>query len=294
MTSDPPTETAPPASGNLPEPIVVRRGRFSPRQRQRFTRLIQYAVFVVIVGLVAVTADWNRLAESFFNTEVIGELFPEILRIALINTIVYTLLAFAFGLVVGLILALMRLSSIGPYRWFATAYIELFRGLPALLVLLAVAYGFPLAFPNLYIPGGGYGEIALGLGLTAAAYMAETIRAGIQAVPRGQMEAARTLGMSHTRAMISIILPQAFRVVIPPLTNEIILLTKDTSLVYILGLSLTERELTSFGRDAMTQYVSLTPLVMAGLLYLVITVPLSQLVRHLEVRTARKVGSVQH
>ncbi len=84
-------------------------------------------------------------------------------------------------------------------------------------------------------PGGVFGSIAIGLGLTAAAYMAETIRAGIQAVPKGQMEAARTLGMSHFTAMRTIVIPQAFRIVIPPLTNELILLTKDSSLVYVLG-----------------------------------------------------------
>ena len=157
-------------------------------------------------------------------------MFPDVLTVALRNTILYTLLAFVFGLVFGLVLALMRLSSVAPYRWLATAYIELFRGLPALLVLFMVGYGVPLAFPDREIPGGLYGSVALGLGLTAAAYMAETIRAGIQAVPKGQMEAARTLGMSHTRAMVSIVIPQAFRIVIPPLTNELILLTKDSSL----------------------------------------------------------------
>ena len=82
-----------------------------------------------------------------------------------------------------------------------------------------------------------FGSIAIGLGLTAAAYMAETIRAGIQAVPKGQMEAARTLGMSHFTAMRTIVIPQAFRIVIPPLTNELILLTKDSSLAYVLGVT---------------------------------------------------------
>jgi polar amino acid transport system permease protein len=182
----------------------------------------------------------------------------------------------------------MRLSSILPYRWLATAYIELFRGLPALLVLFMVGYGVPLAFPDREIPGGLYGSVALGLGLTAAAYMAETIRAGIQAVPKGQLEAARTLGMSHTRAMVSIVLPQAFRIVIPPLTNEIILLTKDTSLVYVLGVTSTTIELTKFAGDTLNTRVNPTPLVVAGLLYLVITLPLSQVVRGLERRARRE------
>jgi len=125
------------------------------------------------------------------------------------------------------------------------------------------------------------------LGLVAAAYMAETIRAGIQAVPKGQMEAARSLGMSHSWAMVSIVLPQAFRIVLPPLTNELILLTKDSSLVYLLGLTLNDRELTKFSRDMLTQYVSMTPILVAGLCYLIITIPLSYLVRRMEARAAR-------
>ena len=117
------------------------------------------------------------------------------------------------------------------------------------MVFIALGVGVPLAFPEREIPGGNLGTVTLALGLVGGAYMAETIRAGIQAVPKGQMEAARSLGMSHSRAMVSIVIPQAFRIILPPLTNELILLTKDSSLVYILGLSLEEYELTKFGRD---------------------------------------------
>ena len=117
--------------------------------------------------------------------------------------------------------------------------------------------------------------------------MAETIRAGIQAVPKGQMEAARSLGMSHGRAMLSVVVPQAFRIILPPLTNELILLTKDSSLVYILGLTLDEYELTKFGRDVLNQEKNLTPIIVIGLCYLLITVPLSIVVRRMEARSER-------
>jgi polar amino acid transport system permease protein len=262
--------------------------KLSRRRRQRVVRVAGYVVFAAVIVAVLSAADWGRLSEAFFRLDVARSMFPEAITVALRNTIAYTLLAFVFGLTVGLVLALMRLSSILPYRWLATAYIELFRGLPALLVLFMVGYGVPLAFPDREIPGGLYGSVALGLGLTAAAYMAETIRAGIQAVPKGQLEAARTLGMSHTRAMVSIVLPQAFRIVIPPLTNEIILLTKDTSLVYVLGVTSTTIELTKFAGDTLNTRVNPTPLVVAGLLYLVITLPLSQVVRGLERRARRE------
>jgi polar amino acid transport system permease protein len=264
------------------------RRRLGRRQRQRLTRAAGYVVFGLVVVGVAVAADWHRVAEAFFRRDIAGDMFPQAVTVALRNTIVYTLLAFAFGLVLGLVLALMRLSSVGPYRWFATAYVELFRGLPALLVLFMVGYGIPLAFPDREIPGGVYGSVTIGLGVTAAAYMAETIRAGIQAVPKGQLEAARTLGMSQRRAMTSIVLPQAFRIVIPPLTNEIILLTKDTSLAYVLGVTAGTIELTKYAGDALNSRVNPTPLVVAGLLYLAITLPLSQLVRWLERRAARE------
>jgi len=272
-----------------PGPVVLTPSRraLGPRRRQQLSLTIQYAIFVIVVAAVVLLADWGRLRESFFRVDLARQLFPDIITIALRNTIAYTLLAFAFGLGLGLLLALMRLSSVPPYRWFARAYIELFRGLPALLVLFMVGYGIPVAFPDYELVGGTYGQVMIGLGLTAAAYMAETIRAGIQAVPRGQLEAARTLGMSYTRAMLSIVLPQAFRIVIPPMTNEIILLTKDSSLVYVLGTTFETVDLTKFGKDNLNEMVNTTPLVVAGLMYLLITLPLSQLVRWLELRAGR-------
>ncbi|MFI0788688.1 amino acid ABC transporter permease [Streptomyces lydicus] len=256
----------------------------SRRRRARIIRGVQYGVLVVAVVVLALVADWHQLRTAFFDVEVAKALFPDIITTALLNTILYTLLGFGFGLALGLVLALMRLSSVPPYRWLAITYIEFFRGIPALLVFIALGFGVPLAFEvalDMNV------TVMLSLGLVGAAYMAETIRAGIQAVPKGQTEAARSLGMSQGRAMVSIIIPQAFRIVLPPLTNELILLTKDSSLVYLLGLALNQFELANFGRDALNEHKSLTPILIAGLLYLVITLPLGQLVRRLEARTAK-------
>jgi polar amino acid transport system permease protein len=264
----------------------ARRRRLSRRHRARVIRSTQYIVLVAAVAVFVSVADWTRIREAFFDVEIIRELFPEMLTVALKNTLLYTLCAFSFGLVLGLVLALMRLSPVLPYRALATIYIEFFRGVPALLVLIAFGYGIPVAL-NTEVPGGIVGTITVALGLVAAAYIAETLRAGIQAVPRAQMEAARSLGMSQRRAMVSIILPQAFRIILPPLTNELILLTKDSSLVYLLGVTLPTRELAKFGRDALNQYVSMTPILVAGLCYLIITVPLGYLVRRLEARQAQ-------
>ncbi|WP_434600384.1 amino acid ABC transporter permease [Streptomyces sp. A5-4] len=259
----------------------------SPRRRRRISRGVQYAVFAVIVVVVGALADWTVLQEQFLDPSVAKELFPDIITVALLNTVVYTLTGFGVGLVLGLVVALMRLSSVAPYRWIAMAYIEFFRGLPALLIFIFVGVGVPLAFPGVSFPGGAYGQVAVALGLVAAAYMAETIRAGIQAVPRGQLEAARTLGMSHATAMRSIVIPQAFRVIVPPLTNELVLLFKDSSLVLFLGVTLQQRELTKFGRDLASTTANTTPIFVAGLCYLLITIPLGYLVRRLEARHAK-------
>jgi polar amino acid transport system permease protein len=256
----------------------------SKRRRQQLIRAAMYVVFVVAVGAVVVFADWTTLERHFFNLDIARDLFPDVLTIAARNTIIYTFLAFAFGLVLGLVLALMRLSAVGPYRWLAKVYIEVFRGLPALLTIFLVGFGIPLAFrtrwPILW-------QITLGLGLVAAAYMAETIRAGIQGVPKGQMEAARSLGMSHTRAMVSIVIPQGFRIIIPPLTNELVLLIKDTSLLFVLGTTPATKELLKFGRDLLQARGNSTPLIVVGAVYLMITVPMTQLVAVLERRNAR-------
>ena len=271
-----------PAAGRWRSPLAS-----IPRtKRTRVIRTTQYAVFVVVVLAIVFTVDWATIGEGYFNVEKAKPLFPTILTVALKNTVIYTAMGFAFGLVVGLFFALMRLSQVTPYRWVANVYIEFFRGIPLLLWLFFLGYGVPTATGR-QLPFSPYSAIVLGLGMPAAAYLAETIRAGIQAVPRGQMEAARSLGMSHPRAMVTIVIPQAFRIIIPPLTNELIVLTKDSSLVAILGVAAGTQELTKYGRDELNALVNATPLVVAGLCYLLITVPLSLLVRRLEARNAR-------
>ena len=256
--------------------------RMSPRKRAQLTRGVQYALLAAAVVAFLAVADLGQLQRAFLDSEVAAAQFPTVFTVALRNTIFYTLLGFGFALGLGLVLALMRLSSVGPYRWLATLYVEFFRGLPALLVFLAIGTGVPIAFPGTFLDR--WVAVMLALGSVGAAYIAETIRAGIQAVPRGQMEAARSLGMSSGRAMVTIIIPQAFRIILPPLTNEIILLTKDSSLAYILGSTAAQVELTQFGRNALNSYRSLTPVLVAGVAYLIITIPLGILVRRLEAR----------
>lgn len=263
-----------------------RTHRLSPRQRAQRIRYIQYGVLVLVVAAAGAFADWPQIQDVFFNGEMIKAALTEGVGRAILNTVIYSAGAFVLGLMIGTVAALMRMSSVAPYRWIALAYIEFFRGLPALVVFLAFSL-LPLAFPSLDIPYQPYGTVWLALGLVCSAYMAETIRAGILGVPRGQLEAARSLGMSSPAAMRKIVLPQAFRLVLPPLTNELILLVKDSSLVYIFGLTAAQYELTKYGRDLANTNANVTPLVVAGFCYLIITLPLSVAVRRLERIAAR-------
>ena len=128
----------------------------------------------------------------------------------------------------------------------------------------------------------------IGLILVASAYMAETIRAGIQAVPKGQTEAARSLGMSPMKTTFWIVVPQGFRIIIPPLTNEFVLLLKDTSLLFVAGSFIWSKELTNFARDASTQNANGTPLIMAAALYPIVTIPLTRFSAYLERRMSRQ------
>jgi len=260
--------------------------------RSQRSNLIQWAVFVAGLALVAlvlgVTVRWGDLADRFFKWEDFTDQFPGIVTEAARNTLVYTAIGYLGGLVIGLVVALMRQSQVPPARVIASVYIEVFRALPALLTILIVGFGLPIAFGAENLPGflaqpGGAWCVALAL--VAGAYLAETIRAGIEAVPRGQVEAARSLGMPTGVTMRSIVLPQAFRVILPPLTNELVLLLKDTSLLAVLGVAIGQRELTTWGRTISNAIGNYTPLIAAAVCYLVITLPLTFLARWVERRT---------
>ena len=257
------------------------------RSTQR--RLRHGALYALLAGAVValiLLADWHAIRTNFFDRQVFGEIWPSVVTESAKNTVLYTAIAFSGGLVLALALALMKLSPVAPYRWLATSYIEFFRGLPVLIVIIAFAFAVPIAF-SWIPPGGPRGAAIIALIAVAGAYMAETLRAGIQAVPKGQIEAARSLGMSGSRTMISIVLPQAVRIVIPPLTNEFVLLLKDTSLIQVAGIGMGQRELTNFASDSLNQYSNSTPLIAAAVLYLAITLPLTRLVAYLERRTQK-------
>ncbi|MGZ4453409.1 MAG: amino acid ABC transporter permease [Nocardioides sp.] len=245
-----------------------------------------YAVLVVAVALAAVFADWHAIKANFFDGETWRSMWPDIILVAAKNTVVYTAIAFAGGIALALLLALMKLSPIALYRWLATVYIEFFRGLPALVVIIFMALGVPLAL-GWTPPGGSVGAGLIALIMVSSAYMAETLRAGLQAVPKGQHEAARSLGMNGWWTTVSIILPQAIRIVVPPLTNEFVLLVKDTSLLSAVGMQANQVDLTSFGQQGLVDFANPSPLLAIALVYLAIALPLTRLVAWLEARQKR-------
>jgi polar amino acid transport system permease protein len=188
----------------------------------------------------------------------------------------------------GLVLALLRQlpgKRFAPVRGLTIAYVDAFRGVPLLLVILIISGSAPFVAEGLGLPRSvgipqwfgktdpfWYGTLAITL--TYGAYMAEVYRAGIEGVPRGQMEAARALGMSHGRAMRHVIVPQAVRRVIPPLLNDFIALMKDTSLVGVIALL----EVVEAGQTVQAETLNSSALTLGALMFLVVTLPLARIV----------------
>ncbi|OIK09667.1 amino acid ABC transporter permease [Peribacillus sp. B-H-3] len=191
------------------------------------------------------------------------------------NTVYASLIALAASLLLGTVLAVMRIAPFKPLNWLGTIYVEFIRNIPLLVITIFIFLVFKLS--------GLYAGI-LGLTIYTASFVAEAIRAGIMSVPQGQMEAARSSGLSYGQAMRIIILPQAFKIVIPPLGNQFINLVKNTSIISLVA-----------GADLMYQgdlissrtFVVFDVYIFVAMFYLILTIPLSLGVGYLEKRLAR-------
>ena len=183
--------------------------------------------------------------------------------------------ALIFALIFGLLVAFMRLSRWRPLAWPATAYVEVFRGTPALVQLFVIYFGFP----DVGFQPSPFQAAIVGLGLNGAAYLSEIYRAGIESIHRGQMEAALTLGMTPARAMRYVVLPQAIRAMLLPITGFAIVLLKDTSIVFAVGVV----EVMALARQLVTETLTSAPIyLIAGALYLCVTIPMARFSARLE------------
>jgi polar amino acid transport system permease protein len=243
------------------------------------------------------------IREYYFDFSLMGENFDAVLDgffVTLKLSVISGILSLTWGLVLSVLRQLPGRAT-APIRWLAIGYIDVFRGIPLLLVLFLVSGFLSAAQAEDVIPRSigipewfgqeswfWYGVISLTL--TYGAYMAEVYRAGIEAVPRGQTEAARSLGMSHGQAMRFIIVPQAVRKVIPPLLNDFIALMKDTSLVSVIG----ALEVVQAGFDIQSAEFNGSGLVLGALFFLAVTIPLARIIDWMiardQAKTQRKAG----
>ncbi|WP_202422848.1 ABC transporter substrate-binding protein/permease [Gordonia sp. SID5947] len=229
-----------------------------------------------------------QLGSTFFNWDLYKESFPDLIKTGLVNTLILSLVSGVLGTILGMLLAVAGISRSRWLRWPARVYTDIFRGLPAVVVILLVGLGVGPVVKNL-TGNNPYWLGAVALALLAAAYIGEIFRSGIQSVDDGQMEASRAIGFSYRQSMRLVVIPQGVRRVLPALMNQFISLIKDSSLVYFLGLLASQRELFAVGRDLNAQTGNLSPLVAAGIVYLVLTIPLTHLVNYIDnrLRTGR-------
>ncbi|MFD3446139.1 amino acid ABC transporter permease [Microbacteriaceae bacterium 4G12] len=196
------------------------------------------------------------------------------------NTVIASLIALGGSFIIGTILAVMRIAPSRPLNWIGAAYVEFVRNIPLILIVFI----FYLGLPTLNIRLDGFIAGTIGLAVYTASFIAEAIRAGIQSVPKGQMEAARSSGLTYVQAMYYVILPQAIKIVIPPLGNQFINLVKNSSVLGVIaGL-----DLMYFGDLVSSKtLVTFDVYIFVALFYLVLTVPLSLGVGYIEKRLAR-------
>ena len=213
------------------------------------------------------------LIETFFNWSVFVEALPALLE-GLWITILLGAVSIVAGMVSGLLMALARLYGPAPLRTAARIYIDVLRSIPLLVLLVLVYY----ALPFVGIRMSSFVSAAMAITLVSCAYTAEIFRAGIEAIPKGQFEAADAIGLGFLSSMRYVVLPQALRIVVPPLTSNCINVLKDTALASVVAMP----DLLKQATQAQALAANPTPLIGAALLYLLLLLPLVRLVSHFE------------
>jgi polar amino acid transport system permease protein len=225
----------------------------------------------------------NALVNTFFNWDLIAQTFPRLITEGLLNTLIIAAGAIVVGVVIALLAAMLLLSNRWWMRLPARIYVDVFRGLPVIITVMLVGVGLPAAGIRLFGTD-PFGYAILAIGIVSGAYTAEIFRSGIQSVDPGQLQAARSLGMSYLRAMRLVVVPQGIRRVLPALAGQFVKDIKESSLVYLLGLAVGQRELYFIAQEEVARTYNSSPLIAAGICYLALTIPLTYFVNHLDGR----------
>jgi polar amino acid transport system permease protein len=268
------TETATTAPGER----RLERAAAKRRRTRRNTLIAALSSLVVIGGLAALvltSPGWPTVRETFFSWTEFKNAFPEVLSGFWLDIKVFMIVEAAV-LVIALAIALIRNNrspGLFPVRLLATIWVDVFRGVPTVLLVYLIGFGIPA----LELEGLPTDPVVLGgiaLTLSYSGYVSEVYRAGINSVHRGQTDAALSVGLTHSQAMRHVILPQAIRRVGPPLLNDFVALQKDVALISIIG----PQEAFRVAQIYQGENFNYTPIIAAALLYLLITVPLARLV----------------
>ena len=290
----------PPVPRPSPDPSDRRAVREAARRRKgRRGAGISAGASVVLFGglaaLVLTSKGWPTFRDTFLSWDVATDSFVDILKAFWLDVKIFMVVEVAV-LVVGLTLALLRTTwtpALAPLRLIAVGYIDFFRGMPTVMLVYLTAFGIPA----LAAPGGGLEWLptnpvilaGFGLMLSYSAYVAEVFRAGIQSIHPSQRAAALSLGLTEAQALRRVILPQAVRRVMPPLLNDFVALQKDAALVSIAG------PIEAFRQAQIVQgeTFNYTPLIVAGVLFVLVTIPLARVVDRLQARQPGFAGGVR-
>lgn len=259
------------------KPTLTRRAAYEQAQRRRAVVIATASTIIALVALVVLvplTPGWHKVKRSFFDGDVFSDSFPRLLEAFWLD-IKILLWATPFILIVALLVALARGArrpAMFPVRAFAIIYTDVLRGIPVILLVFLIGFGVPaLGLSREWSNPVIWGTVTLVLSYSA--YVSEVIRAGIDSVHESQRAAARSLGMTSNQTMTSVILPQAFRRIVPPLMNSFVSLQKDVALVSLIG---PVEILRQAGIDK-AKTANFTPYVAAAVIFLALTIPCTRL-----------------
>jgi polar amino acid transport system permease protein len=272
------------------EPLLFRH-RSDREQLARSLTIAIVSSIIVFGGLAWIitnSPNWDSVKQSFLDPEVFADSLPDVIAAFWVNVrlfVIAEVLILAFGLVLAVVRALPG-PALFPLRAIATLYVDVLRAIPGLLIIYVLGFGIPgLGIEG--VPNDPFFWAVVTLSLVYSAYVSEVFRAGIESVHPSQDAAARSLGLSRLQSMRYVVVPQAFRRVIPPLLNDFIGLQKDTVLVSLIGVV----EVFRTAQIKAAANFNFTPFVAVALVFLVVTIPLSRFTEWLVVRERRRQGA---